>query len=174
MDQPLSVVLTTDTPEATRQAAGAVASLLRPGDVVALSGDLGAGKTCFVQGAAAGLGVTDRVTSPTFVLVREYRRARVPIVHCDVYRLDRLRDVDDLGDEVMGPDVVTFLEWADAIAALLPEDRLEVELQLLEGSSTSAAANTDADPLRRIVLRGTGAWRERWDELTVAVTDWLV
>ena len=110
-------VVTTD-PEQTRRVAAVVAAACRPGDVVALAGDLGAGKTCFVQGAAASLGVERRVTSPTFMLVRTYPEATPPLVHADVYRLGRLHDVLDLGDEVFAPDAVTFLEWADAVTPL--------------------------------------------------------
>ena len=117
--------------------------MLEVGDVVALSGELGAGKTCFVQGAAAGLGVEARVTSPTFVLVREYL-GRVPMVHTDVYRLDRLVDVRDLGEDVMSPEVVTFVEWADAVAPLLPDDRLEVEIVHAGGTVAGPDAATDA------------------------------
>lgn len=171
MDDHLSVVLTTDTPEATRRAAGVVASLLREGDVVALSGDLGAGKTCFVQGAAHAMGVEGRVTSPTFVLVRQYRGTTLSIVHCDVYRLDKLRDVDDLGDDVMSPDVVTFIEWSDAVASILPEDRLEVELLLLDDQTSTSESGDEASG-RQIILRGRGNWVERWPVLTAATTRW--
>src|SRR3954465_9577478 len=91
----------------------AVAGLLSGGDVVVLTGDLGAGKTTFVQGAAAALGVTEPVVSPTFTLVREYRGSR-PIHHVDVYRLDRIQDVIDLGvEELLDPEGVTFIEWGD-------------------------------------------------------------
>jgi tRNA threonylcarbamoyladenosine biosynthesis protein TsaE len=130
--------LTTSGPADTREVAAALAPLLLAGDVVALSGDLGAGKTCFVQGAVRGLGVEGRVTSPTFVLVRQYD-GRLPIVHCDVYRLDRLQDVHELGDEVLAPEVVTFLEWADAVRPLLPDDRLEVELHIPDPAADEAA-----------------------------------
>src|SRR5690625_2660991 len=119
--------LVTSSPDETRASAAAVARALQAGDVVTLSGELGAGKACFVQGAARELGVEERVTSPTFVLMRHYQ-GRLPIVHCDVYRLDRLHHVDDLGDEVLAPDVVTFIEWGDAIAPVLPPDRLDVEI----------------------------------------------
>lgn len=126
----MQVTHRTGDPRATQHVAASLAALLQPGDVVALSGDLGAGKTCFVQGAAAALGVERRVTSPTFMLVRTYPEAAIPIVHVDVYRLGRLHDVHDLGDEVFAPDAVTFLEWADAVAGLLPDDRLDVEILL--------------------------------------------
>jgi tRNA threonylcarbamoyladenosine biosynthesis protein TsaE len=152
-------------PEHTRALAAAAATLFRPGDAVALSGELGAGKTCFVQGAARELGIARRVTSPTFTLVRTYDEGRLPVVHCDVYRLDRLHDVLDLGDEVLAPDVVTFVEWGDAIATLLPDDRLDVELAL--------ADERDPGGERLIRLRAYGAWRERLPELAEMLRPWL-
>jgi tRNA threonylcarbamoyladenosine biosynthesis protein TsaE len=148
----------------TRALAAAAAPLLRRGDVVSLTGELGAGKTCFVQGAARALGVTARVTSPTFVLLRTYA-GTVPVVHCDVYRLDRLQDVYDLGEEVMAPEAVTFLEWGDAVTALLPDDHLEVELLIDDPE--------DVDADRRLHVRGHGAWADRLDELAAACTPWL-
>lgn len=157
--------LRSPTPDQTRAVGAALAGLLEPGDVVALSGELGAGKTCLVQGAARALGVTGRVTSPTFTLVRTYLDAKVPIVHCDVYRLDRLQDVLDLGDEVLAPDVVTFVEWGDAIASLLPDERLDIELTL--------ADRDDLDGARVVRLRPAGArWERRLDALTAACAAW--
>ncbi len=153
--------LHTSDPDATRAVAAAVAGSLEAGDVVALTGELGAGKTCFVQGAAAGLGVSAPVTSPTFVLVRNYE-GRLPVVHCDVYRLDRLGDVLELGDEVLAPDVVTFVEWGDAIATLLPPDHLEVEL----------TSDLDVGTGRRIVVRLHGRTGERHAALRDALTTW--
>ncbi len=115
------------TPADTQELGRALASWIRPGDVIALAGDLGAGKTCLVQGLAAGLGVERRVTSPTFVLVKQYE-ARVPIVHVDAYRLERVGDLRDLGDEVFDEDVVTLIEWANAVVEALPADRLDVQI----------------------------------------------
>ncbi|MFA9446152.1 tRNA (adenosine(37)-N6)-threonylcarbamoyltransferase complex ATPase subunit type 1 TsaE [Egicoccus sp. AB-alg6-2] len=157
---PSELVLRSAGPEQTRALAAAVATALRPGDAVALSGELGAGKTCFVQGAARRLGVEGRVTSPTFTLVRTYLDAPVPVVHCDVYRLDTLQDVLDLGEEVLAADVVTFVEWGDAISALLPDDRLDVELTL--------ADDDDLDGDRLVRLRGLGP---SWDGRMAAVAD---
>ncbi|MEX1163801.1 MAG: tRNA (adenosine(37)-N6)-threonylcarbamoyltransferase complex ATPase subunit type 1 TsaE [Nitriliruptor sp.] len=134
--------LRTTGPEGTRAVAAAVARHLEPGDVVALSGELGAGKTCFVQGAAAELGVERTVTSPTFVLVRQYA-GRLPIVHCDVYRLDRLGDLLELGDEVLAPDVVTFIEWGDAVATLLPADRWDIDLRAPAPDGADGTDGTD-------------------------------
>ena len=168
---PADLLLRSTGPDTTRAVAAAIAPLLRPGDVVALSGELGAGKTSFVQGAAHGLGVTGRVTSPTFTLVRTYPDGRLPVVHCDVYRLDRLQDVLDLGDEVMAPDVVTFVEWGDAVAPLLPDDRLEVELTAVSGDDGGDAAENEPDRLVR--LRPCGpSWLARADALADACAAW--
>lgn len=113
-----TVRLTSDSPERTRAIGAALAGVLRPGDVVLLSGDLGAGKTCFVQGAAAALGVTDRVVSPTFILARRYR-GDVSVHHVDAYRLASLAELDDLDLDV--ETSVTFVEWGDAVADALPQ-----------------------------------------------------
>ena len=152
--------LTSASPDETRQLAAALAPLLQPGDVVALSGELGAGKTCFVQGAAQGLGVQERVTSPTFVLVKLYE-GRLPLVHCDIYRLETLSDVQQLGDEVLAPDAVTCIEWGDAVTALLPEDRLEIDL-----AHTSNGTRT-----LTVTARGTG-WTGRAGALAEALAAW--
>ncbi len=154
--------LCSDSPETTRRIAAALADVLVAGDVVALSGELGAGKTCFVQGAASGLGVADAVTSPTFVLVRTYA-GRVTLVHADVYRLHTLQDVHDLGDEVLAPDAVTMLEWGDAVAALLPDDRLEVEI----------LHDPDDEDARRLHLQAYGtSWTARATALEEATAAW--
>ena len=104
--------LSAATPEDMRDLGTAIASMLSGGDVIVLTGDLGAGKTTFVQGAAKALGVTDKVASPTFTLVKRYRGSR-PVNHVDVYRLDRIQEVIDLGfEDLLDPDGVTFVEWA--------------------------------------------------------------
>lgn len=160
-----TITLTTASPEDTRAAAAAIASVLTAGDVVALSGDLGAGKTCFVQGAAAGLGVELAVTSPTFVLVK-LLPAPIPVVHVDVYRLEHLDHLDDLGEEVFAPEVITFVEWADTIGWLLPPDRLEVALHHPEGELGGTAQ-------RRVQVRAIGeGWAPRRPELEQAVAPW--
>lgn len=143
------------SPEGTRRVGGAVAGILVPGDVVSLTGDLGAGKTCFVQGAAAALGVTEPVGSPTFVLVREYRTGQIPVYHLDVYRLDRLQEVVDLGfEDLLDPRGVVFIEWGTAIGPLLPDSYLEVEL------------TARPDEARRIVFASRGpAWTGRRERL---------
>lgn len=170
--------LRSDAPDATQAIAATLASQVRAGDVIALSGELGAGKTCFVQGLARALGVEGRVTSPTFVLVRTYEGA-LRIVHCDVYRLDRLQDVLDLGDEVLAPDAVTLIEWGDAVSAILPDDRLEVVLTLEEDPTASPAgapAPATGDPVREpdrhLTLVAHGDWEERLPVVAEATRDW--
>jgi tRNA threonylcarbamoyladenosine biosynthesis protein TsaE len=155
-----SLDLETAAPEQTREVAAAVAELLGPGDVVSLTGDLGAGKTCFVQGAARALGVTDPVASPTFVLVREYR-GTLPVYHVDVYRLDRFQEVLDLGfEDLLDPGGVVFIEWGDAIDSLLPTSRLEVRLTASE------------DDTRRLRFTGQGSWVPRWERLEGLLGTW--
>jgi tRNA threonylcarbamoyladenosine biosynthesis protein TsaE len=131
--------LSTRSVEQTRALGAALAAGLLPGDVVALAGDLGAGKTAFVQGVARGLGSTDHVGSPTFTLVREYA-GRVKILHMDVYRLDRIQDVFDLGfDELFDPEAVLLIEWGEAIEAALPVDHLVVRIEAPDESAVTAA-----------------------------------
>ena len=102
---------------ATRAIAAALAPSLMPGAIVLLSGDLGAGKTAFVRGLAEGLGIDpDDVTSPTFTLVHEYRGGRLPLIHVDLYRLDRA-ELDEIGlDQDLAATGVTAVEWSDRLA----------------------------------------------------------
>jgi tRNA threonylcarbamoyladenosine biosynthesis protein TsaE len=150
------------TADDTRAIGRAIASMLRFGDVVALGGELGAGKTTLVQGAAAALGVSEPVLSPTFTLVREYHGA-IPVYHLDVYRLNRLQDVLDLGfEEMTDAGGVTFVEWGNAIEALLPESHLEVSLRTEEDGEE-----------RWLTVDAVGpAWSERWERLESALEHW--
>jgi tRNA threonylcarbamoyladenosine biosynthesis protein TsaE len=153
--------LETVTPEETRDAAAAVAGLIAPGDVVILTGELGAGKTSFVQGAARALGVTEPVLSPTFVLVREYR-GDVPVYHVDVYRLERIQEVLDLGiEDLLDPAGVAFIEWGDVIEQLLPTSHLEVRFSAPD------------DQRRRLRMTGHGSWIPRWERLESALVRWV-
>ena len=121
--------LVADSPEATAAAGERLGARLGPGDVVGLTGELGAGKTCFVQGLARGLGVTSTATSPTFVLVNEYR-GRLPVHHVDVYRTQSLTELLDLGlEELIGGAGVTLIEWADRCEALLPARTIRVHIE---------------------------------------------
>lgn len=105
---------------------------LKPGDVLALIGDLGSGKTVLTKGIAKGLGVKDTryVNSPTFVIIKEYE-GKIPLYHFDIYRLNRYTLVDDIQfEEYFYGDGVTVVEWADKIPELLPKKRMEIRLSV--------------------------------------------
>lgn len=111
----------------TRRIATDLAASLQAGAVVLLSGDLGAGKTAFVRGLAEGLGIdADEVTSPTFTLVHEYRGGRLPLIHVDLYRLDRA-DLDEIGlDQDLAATGVVAVEWAERLVRRLPGVRVSI------------------------------------------------
>jgi tRNA threonylcarbamoyladenosine biosynthesis protein TsaE len=151
----MRIELETATADRTRDLGATLAAALQARDTVVLTGDLGAGKTTLVQGIGRGLEVEDHVASPTFTLVKEYT-GRLEVAHVDVYRLERMQDVVDLGlDELGGPDRVLLVEWGDAVQDLLPEDRLRVEL------TTGPTGD-----VRRIVITARGpSWDPRWERL---------
>jgi tRNA threonylcarbamoyladenosine biosynthesis protein TsaE len=156
------LALVTASPEETRAVGRSLAGFLGPRDVVSLTGDLGAGKTTFVQGAAEALGVTEPVLSPTFTLVRRYRGS-IPVYHLDVYRLERIQEVLDVGfEEILDEGAVVFVEWGDAIDALLPLEHVQVELTLpIEGDQ------------RRLALTWHGrSWAERIERLAATLEPW--
>lgn len=125
----MTAAIETTSPDETAAAGERLGRTLGPGAVVALTGELGAGKTCFVQGLVRGLGVAARVTSPTFVLVNEYR-GRVSVHHVDLYRLDSLDAIEDLGvPDLLGADAVTLVEWAEKLGPLLPSDAIRVHIE---------------------------------------------
>jgi tRNA threonylcarbamoyladenosine biosynthesis protein TsaE len=127
-----------------------LAELLRPGDLVVLSGPLGAGKTALTQGIGAGLGVPGPVTSPTFVLARVHRGGRVPLVHVDAYRLTGMADVDDLDLDATTEEAVTVVEWGHGLVEQLADEHLVVELSRRD------------DDVRTVRLVPAGAgWEER-------------
>jgi tRNA threonylcarbamoyladenosine biosynthesis protein TsaE len=126
----LTPCLTLETADeaATRAFGERLGRLLAPGDVVCLAGELGAGKTMLAQGIAAGLGVDEPVSSPTFALVQEYA-GPAPIYHLDLYRLASLDELIDLGfPELWHAGGVILIEWPERIAPALPPDRLEIHL----------------------------------------------
>ncbi|MDQ1519648.1 MAG: tRNA threonylcarbamoyladenosine biosynthesis protein TsaE [Actinomycetota bacterium] len=151
---------TTTSADHTRALGAALGAVLRPGDVVLLAGDLGAGKTTFAQGVAAALGIDGPVTSPTFTIVHEYD-GRIPLVHVDVYRLETLAELHDLGfEEIVDDARVTLVEWGDMVAQALPTDRLLVRLELVVD-----------DDERFVTFVPHGArWRERMGTLERAVS----
>ena len=127
------IQVTTTSPDETRILGACLAPTLVLGDVISLSGDLGAGKTVFVQGLATALGVEEPVTSPTFTIVHEYE-GRYPVTHMDVYRLDSFQEVLDLGfEELLDPSAILLVEWGEAVTPLFPPSYLEVEITQAEG-----------------------------------------
>jgi tRNA threonylcarbamoyladenosine biosynthesis protein TsaE len=137
---------------------------VQAGDLIVLGGDLGAGKTTFVQGFGVALGVDEPITSPTFVLMRTYE-GRLPIVHLDVYRLENLQEAVDLGlAEILDDGAVALVEWGDLVAAVLPADFLELLIEQADG---------EADDDRRIRVRPVGArWSARMRLLAEALAPW--
>jgi tRNA threonylcarbamoyladenosine biosynthesis protein TsaE len=158
----MRVQLRAPTADDTRAIGEAIAPLVVTGDAFALTGELGAGKTTFAQGLAHGLGFDGPVVSPTFTLVRSYPTGRLPITHADVYRLDRVQDVVDLGLEDGVEDGVLLVEWGDAVEGLLPDAHLVVELTVPGGDEERAVA----------IWPAGDAWRLRWERLERALDRW--
>ena len=129
-------VFISQSPQMTQEYACKVAAGLRAGDVVLLQGDLGAGKTEFVKGLAAGLGVKERVTSPTFALLNVYQ-GRVPVYHFDLYRLEHPEELAEIGfDEFLGGAGVAVVEWPDRFWEEMPKEFIQVQLTVGEDLST--------------------------------------
>ena len=124
---------TSHSPEETENLGRELAVRLKPGDVVALTGEIGAGKTTFVRGLAEGLGVpAGSVASPSFVLVREYR-GRIPLYHADLFRLEGMPQAASVGlEEFYEQGGVTVIEWADQVPGALPEVYLEVRFEVVD------------------------------------------
>jgi tRNA threonylcarbamoyladenosine biosynthesis protein TsaE len=128
----LQLTLDTVSADETRRAGERLGRVLEAGDVVALAGPLGAGKTCFVQGLARGLDVPAdrRVASPTFTLVNEHP-GRVPLYHIDLYRLETRAELEHIGiDEYLDGPGVAVVEWMDRFPELAPPDRLDIEIEI--------------------------------------------
>lgn len=124
-----SLDFTSRSAEQTRRLGMRLGGLLRPGDVVALTGDLGSGKTTFIQGVAQGWGSTDAVSSPTFVLVNQYRRPDgAKLHHMDAYRIQSALEAEDLDIEAMLESGTLLVEWAERVSDVLPADRLSLDL----------------------------------------------
>jgi len=148
----------------TKSLAAALAELVRPGDVILLAGELGAGKTAFTQGLGLALGVTEPITSPTFTLASHYE-GRLELNHLDVYRLEQLAEVLDVGlPEMLDEGGVTVIEWGDAIVSALPADYLLIRITYGDGLDD-----------RSLDLDLVGPrWTARNRALSLALAAWLV
>ena len=144
--------------ESMRALGASLAGVLRPGDVVVLAGELGAGKTTLTQGLGAGLGVRGDVTSPTFVIARVHPSLTdgPPLVHVDAYRIDGVAELDDLDLDTALDDAVTVVEWGEGLAEGLADDRLEVRIE--RAVADEAHPDGDLDP-RRVRVSPVG---RRW------------
>jgi tRNA threonylcarbamoyladenosine biosynthesis protein TsaE len=124
------LTLETDSAPATERIAGELAAGLRPGDIVLISGEVGTGKTTFVRGACRALGVSDRVTSPSFTIGHLYR-GNVPVSHIDLFRLESLAGEDPgLLEEYLAPDRIAFIEWPGAAAPEIDPERVALRVRL--------------------------------------------
>lgn len=120
----------TKSPAETLALGRRLASVLKPGDVVLLSGRLGTGKTLLTGGIAEGLGIPDQVASPTFVIARVYRDGFLPLVHADVYRLGSILEFEDLDLEETAANGVLVIEWGEAIEEAVSDDHLAIEIEI--------------------------------------------
>jgi tRNA threonylcarbamoyladenosine biosynthesis protein TsaE len=152
---------------ATHAIAGVIAGLVRPRDIIVLAGDMGAGKTAFTVGFTRALGVSedDQVSSPTFTLVHSYNSGRIPVLHADLYRLNSMAEVADLGlREQVDLGAVALVEWGD-VAVDVIGDSLTIEL----------SHDDDDDEARDIVISVEGhGWDTRWDKLRNSLREWSV
>lgn len=123
------------SPEDTFEFGQRLAGVARRGWVIGLEGDLGAGKTHLVKGLAAGLGISERITSPTFALVNEYRTGRLPLAHLDLYRLDTMEAIWSAGLELyLEPEGLAVIEWMDRWTGAKPRDFTQVRIEVLDGN----------------------------------------
>ena len=122
-----------DTEAGTRALGLSIADAAEPGDIIALIGDLGTGKTALTKYIAEGLGIKEEVISPTFTIVREYRSGRLPLFHFDVYRLSGPEEFIDAGaEDYLEDSGLSVIEWADIVADALPADALLVNIEYAE------------------------------------------
>lgn len=137
----------TNSEEETEALGARLAVKLEPGAVIAFTGDLGAGKTAFTRGLARGLGIPDRVTSPTFTIVNEYEGGRLPLFHFDMYRLEDAGDLFDIGwEDYLDRGGVCAVEWSERVEEALPEDAVTV----------SFARCPEGENWRVIAMEGVG------------------
>lgn len=139
-------------PEETRRLGERLGALLRAGDVVLLSGELGAGKTVFVRGIAQGLGYSGSVSSKSFVLLGEYA-GRVKLYHADLYRLEAPEQVDELALDELGADAALVVEWPERAGGLLPKEHLRAEFEVTDESTRTLRLRASGQRAHELVER---------------------
>jgi tRNA threonylcarbamoyladenosine biosynthesis protein TsaE len=145
--------------EETVQLGKKIGSCLLPNDVIALTGQLGAGKTTIIQGIAEGLGVKDYVTSPTFIIINEYQ-GRLPFYHVDLYRLDEVKEIEDLGiEEYFNRGGVCVIEWAEKLKGLLPAMAGRIEIEVVSETPRFKASLVN-QPVLEKYLDQFGFWQK--------------
>lgn len=166
------ISVATSSPRDTQALAAALSEHLLVGDLLVLAGDLGAGKTCFAQGLGAGLGISERMTSPTFTLVNRYESGRLELNHLDVYRIDDIAETLDLDLPELLEVGVTVIEWGEEIDEVLPVDHLTVRLRYPEAAADSSGSEVDDD--RRLIQLEAGgpSWAERLESLAPSIERW--
>lgn len=126
----MTMIIETNSPEETFEAGRKLGSRALPGQIYTLIGDLGVGKTVFTQGMAAGLGITEPISSPTFTIIQEYESGRLPFYHFDVYRIGDIEEMEEIGyDDYFFGQGICLIEWANLIEELLPGNQIEVTIE---------------------------------------------
>ena len=141
----MKTVFETNSPAETEQIGFALGSRLAPGTVIAMTGDLAAGKTTMLRGLARGMGLSDDVTSPTFAIVHEYREGNLPLFHFDMYRLASSDELFDIGwEDYIREGGVCAVEWSENVADAIPSDAIRIDLQVT-GDSSRKITITEGD-----------------------------
>lgn len=147
------MIIETNTPQETFSVGKKIGENARPGQIYTLTGDLGVGKTVFTQGVAAGLGITEPISSPTFTIIQEYETGRLPLYHFDVYRIGDIEEMEEIGyDDYFFGNGVCMIEWAELIEELIPENSIHVTIEkdLEKGFD-----------YRRITITGLEGWENK-------------
>ncbi len=162
--------VTADSADQMRAFGARLARIVRAGDLIVLTGPLGAGKTTLTQGLGQGLGVRGQIVSPTFTIAREYPNLTggPDLVHVDAYRLGSFDELDALDLDTSLDESVTVVEWGEAVAHVLNDARLEITLARPVGELVGDDADLDGDAPRTISLHAVGP---RWDGVQLTVSD---
>ena len=124
------MIIETNTPQETFCVGKKIGENARPGQIYTLTGDLGGGKTVFTQGVAAGLGITEPISSPTFTIIQEYETGRLPLYHFDVYRIGDIEEMEEIGyDDYFFGKGICLIEWANLIEEILPENLIQITIE---------------------------------------------